>query len=120
MRISDWSSDVCSSDLLFGELDRLDEIMRRIEMEQRHEPAIDAHRGHLIAALDRADQFDRFAREGVGQPRDPALRAEHQPFERNIVEPREQNGRASCRARVCQYVSISGGAVSIKKKKKNK
>src|SRR3546814_16521187 len=59
MRISDWSSDVCSSDL-------------------------------LIAALDRADQFDRFAREGVGQPRDPALRAEHQPFERNIVEPREQ------------------------------
>src|SRR3546814_11696578 len=90
MRISDWSSDVCSSDLLFGELDRLDEIMRRIEMEQRHEPAIDAHRGHLIAALDRTDQFDRFAREGGGQPRDPALRAEHQPFEHHTVEPPEQ------------------------------
>src|SRR3546814_9882780 len=106
MRISDWSSDVCSSDLLgpagavkrqarrqhpfrpaphdlFGELDRLDEIMRRIEMEQRHEPAIDAQRGHLITALDLADQFDRFEREGVGQPRDPALRAEHHPFDRS-------------------------------------
>src|SRR3546814_14765037 len=87
MRISDWSSDVCSSDLLgpagavkrqarrqhpfrpaphdlFGELDRLDEIMRRIEMEQRHEPAIDAHRGHLIAALDRADQRSEERRGG--------------------------------------------------------
>src|SRR3546814_14403677 len=28
-------------------------------------------------------------------------------------------GRASCRERVCQYVSISWGAVSIKKKLKN-
>src|SRR3546814_20141687 len=28
----------------------------------------------------------------------------------------EEIGRASCRARVCQYVSISGVAVSIKKK----
>src|SRR3546814_13160149 len=31
-----------------------------------------------------------------------------------------ENGRASCRARVCQYVSISVGAVSLKKKKENK
>src|SRR3546814_20988115 len=30
-----------------------------------------------------------------------------------------QIGRASCRARVCQYVEISGVAVSLKKKKKN-
>src|SRR3546814_17185267 len=28
-------------------------------------------------------------------------------------------GRATCRERVCQYVSISGVAVSLKKKKKN-
>src|SRR3546814_15676028 len=31
-----------------------------------------------------------------------------------------QIGRASCRERVCQYVSISGVAVSLKKKKNNK
>src|SRR3546814_12937968 len=31
-----------------------------------------------------------------------------------------QIGRASCRERVCQYVEISGVAVSLKKKRKNK
>src|SRR3546814_18230611 len=31
---------------------------------------------------------------------------------------RHQIGRASCRERVCQYVSISGGAETLKKKKK--
>src|SRR3546814_1785972 len=34
--------------------------------------------------------------------------------------PDEQIGRASCRERVCQYVSISVGAVSLKKKKTTK
>src|SRR3546814_18632028 len=29
-----------------------------------------------------------------------------------------QNGRASCRERVCQYVYVSGGADSLKKKQK--
>src|SRR3546814_13290474 len=32
----------------------------------------------------------------------------------------QQIGRASCRERVCQYVSISGVAVSLKKNKHNK
>src|SRR3546814_13440615 len=32
----------------------------------------------------------------------------------------EKIGRASCRGRVCQYVEISVGAVSIKKKKKKR
>src|SRR3546814_9969911 len=96
--------------------------MRRIEMEQRHEPAIDAHRGHLIAALDRADQFDRFAREGVGQPRDPALRAEHQPFERNIVEPREQRETIRSEEHTSELQSLMriSYAVFCLKKKNNK
>src|SRR3546814_13108064 len=34
-------------------------------------------------------------------------------------EPPAANGRASCRERVCQYVSISGVAVSLKKKEKH-
>src|SRR3546814_13772560 len=33
---------------------------------------------------------------------------------------RQQIGRATCRARVCQYVYISVVAVSLKKKKNNK
>src|SRR3546814_20874502 len=33
-------------------------------------------------------------------------------------EPRPEIGRASCRESVCQYVSISVGAVSLKKKQR--
>src|SRR3546814_15480577 len=36
-----------------------------------------------------------------------------------VAEP-AQIGRASCRERVCQYVSISGVAVSLKQKKKTR
>src|SRR3546814_21170973 len=39
-----------------------------------------------------------------------------QGVERPIVIPEQAIGRASCRARVCQYVSISVVAVSLKKK----
>src|SRR3546814_16977921 len=39
---------------------------------------------------------------------------------RNAVEWRPNIGRASCRDRVCQYVSISVVAVSLKKKKQKK
>src|SRR3546814_16506278 len=45
-------------------------------------------------------------------PADPAWRVALTP-----PSARVQLGRASCRERVCQYVSISGVAVSLKKKK---
>src|SRR3546814_18961629 len=85
MRISDWSSDVCSSDL--PRLLVLDEptdglapvVVRQVEA--------------LLATL---------AAEG-----DVAILL----IEQNIAEI----GRASCRERVCQYVSISGVAVSLQK-----
>src|SRR3546814_18949560 len=35
------------------------------------------------------------------------------------ADPDRELGRASCRARVCQYVYISVGDVSLKKKKNN-
>src|SRR3546814_12802961 len=38
--------------------------------------------------------------------------------QRNLDHLTQEIGRASCRERVCQYVSISGVAVSLKKKKK--
>src|SRR3546814_9291532 len=75
MRISDWSSDVCSSDLR-GEPDRRTEIpltnFRGIEL--RDFPAEIARLALIIAEY----QCD--------------------------VLYRGQIGRASCRARVCQYV----------------
>src|SRR3546814_7221466 len=68
LRISDWSSDVCSSDLA-----------------DLHCPSADD---------------------------DPALRQDLPHAGRSRAG---EIGRASCRARVCQYVSISVGAVSLKK-----
>src|SRR3546814_3408080 len=81
MRISDWSSDVCSSDLaivFWGE----DKVRRRMSWGE-----LRAAVARLAAAL-KAD--------GVG-PGDRV--AAYMP---NL--PETEIGRASCRERVCQYV----------------
>src|SRR3546814_20552595 len=102
MRISDWSSDVCSSDL--------EESKDGIAHELEHMPAI------LIDRLDKAVEI------GVEQPH-RVRRAEACRMPRKIVQVGDQNpsidqftiagpdasaanllkiGRASCRERVCQ------------------
>src|SRR3546814_14427068 len=95
MRISDWSSDVCSSDLLCI----LDQGIQA-ELALFPEQTL-AGQTHLFAAprivnkrLERFAQCDRI------------LRRHQQPG---------KIGRASCRGRVCRYVSISVVAVSLKK-----
>src|SRR3546814_15291172 len=101
MRISDWSSDVCSSDLprnLAGQpcTDRTMPVLRLVVED--------------AASL----VFDR--RQAVVQHRLGQLAL----VERLVVEHavlRRQIGRAPCRERVCQYVEILGVAVSFKKKK---
>src|SRR3546814_2605489 len=88
MRISDWSSDVCSSDLrcLIGEGGR-DPVEADREMAEPERPA-DA--GGAPAARASRDQ------------RHPARERHQRQWPE--VERREQIGRASCRERVCQYV----------------
>src|SRR3546814_18197904 len=76
LRISDWSSDVCSSDLGFGAESRGDRAGGGVE-------AVEV--GHRAALV------------------------------RPAYPPTPEIGRASCRERVCQYVSISVVAVSLKK-----
>src|SRR3546814_7477581 len=73
MRISDWSSDVCSSDLGFPFFNCFFPFVYPWH--------------HLFFAVSTTPFFFRH----------------------------EQIGRASCRERVCQYVSISVVAVSLKK-----
>src|SRR3546814_13504317 len=85
MRISDWSSDVCSSDL-------------RADVA----PVVDQE-----AAIDQSSVVV-FLREGKRAEMDPDA-----IFRRCGAHA---IGRASCRERVCQYVSISVVAVSLKKK----
>src|SRR3546814_6461957 len=83
MRISDWSSDVCSSDLpqrlLLGD-DRLEavEIGLALDVEVLVALALDDRAGLVL------DKHERTGAENV------------------LLVP--QIGRASCRERVCQYV----------------
>src|SRR3546814_1612068 len=79
-RISDWSSDVCSSDLIKG---RQIEHVRRLR---------DRTRG----ASEVADRAETALIENVGR-----VRRDH---ELAGVMRRIEIGRASCRERVCQYV----------------
>src|SRR3546814_5306039 len=83
MRISDWSSDVCSSDLL---------ILRYCEAQTHELAAID--RIMVDARSCRHAGFEQqFAAEGQ------AVGAEIADVAINIKEI----GRASCRERVCRY-----------------
>src|SRR3546814_7663104 len=86
MRISDWSSDVCSSDLEAGEADG--------NAAQYDDPEQD-----LLAGIE-------FLRRGMDAPAEHAA-ALGQPDEivpvRQIV-PDPDIGRASCRERVCKSV----------------
>src|SRR3546814_18562755 len=93
MLISDWSSDVCSSDLLngFG-------APGLAQAEQLH--------GQEMSYNNYVDT-------------DAARRAAN-AFTEPAVAIIKQIGRASCRERVCHYVSISWVAVSLKKNKQNK
>src|SRR3546814_18249516 len=95
MRISDWSSDVCSSDLWFPEPSQTTSAI-----VDRHASPFQTE-GAVLEGLKRPV----FAREQFGSP------------ERFVsVARRREIGRASCRARVCQYVSISVVAVYLKQK----
>src|SRR3546814_12855055 len=110
MRISDWSSDVCSSDLV--ELDPVDvEVARDVEVDEignvdvdRGAVAADADLPAILAGLDLdaaalAFGIDRDfgALPGLLLLRPAGGEEHHRGNE-------EQIGRASCRERVCQYV----------------
>src|SRR3546814_13543817 len=96
MRISDWSSDVCSSDLAEGLLEQTRDAssgatvigtveVRWLDGDTLHVATTEARAGGGAYVVGRGDDIAEI-------------------------------GRASCRERVCQYVSISVVAVSLKKK----
>src|SRR3546814_13650918 len=104
MRISDWSSDVCSSDLMSWAtvLDRL---------LYGHSDA-----AHLVAPLAIATTLGR------GRPAQPLSVPFVLGLNGNAITLRpelaqQEIGRASCRERVCQYVWIPVVAGSLKKKR---
>src|SRR3546814_9484028 len=98
MRISDWSSDVCSSDLHIGAgFDEVSFILLMLGTVERPE---------WIAVEEKAIRIvvgDRLNSHTNSTFRDPI----HQLFRDYLVERPcrvNQIGRASCRERVCQTV----------------
>src|SRR3546814_7983589 len=86
MRISDWSSDVCSSDLLHSVSERFRELGKSADefsLPMSRED-IASYLGMVIETVSRT--FSRFQDDGI------------------ISVRGRQIGRASCRERVCQYV----------------
>src|SRR3546814_19414186 len=105
MRISDWSSDVCSSDLYLQRLPidvlKIDRSFVTEMLKGRDSVAI------IRAVLSLADALGlKTTAEGV----------ETEELAEALTEL-GQIGRASCRERGCQYVYISVVALSFKKKK---
>src|SRR3546814_11889216 len=97
MRISDWSSDVCSSDL-----DAPDEVERGLA-EARIAVA-----GEERLALGPARKVDVHARAVVASNR---LRHEGRGLSVGVGD--HEIGRAPCSETVCPYVSLSVVAVSL-------
>src|SRR3546814_16589202 len=106
MRISDWSSDVCSSDLNSAAHIGRGEAGACSQMACRTLWRL----GELCATCGAADMA------ALGYARAPP-RGGAMADARTV---QAQIGRASCRERVCPYVSISVVGVSLKKKNTTK
>src|SRR3546814_19229220 len=127
MRISDWSSDVCSSDLgdlaaaLATDVEAKGGSLRLSDLQayeaEWQEPLSVAYRAarfhvtpRLTAGPTIADAFTRLENGFT-----PGERPDGTAFAAYAAAPKV--GSASCRGRVCQDVSIPAGAGILKKKK---
>src|SRR3546814_15963784 len=103
MRISDWSSDVCSSDLNLPELlgiRKTAQCGHAIGESDVLGSRLTAHgacsRLRVLLAQD--------ARDVAGCEAELGELIRLQPYAHGVVSRAEQLGRESCRERVCQYV----------------
>src|SRR3546814_20964116 len=126
MRISDWSSDVCSSDLPWLESSRIggDPCLRARDHvvlgcgQLVHKPFAQGLRGRKAAAFGEERQRLHETEHAHRANDAPAARqAAQAPLGKSELALGIEIGRAPCRERVCQYVQSSVGAVPYKKKK---
>src|SRR3546814_12376012 len=105
MLISDWSSDVCSSDLLLGEVELgAGEALRRVLIDDLR-VAFLGHRRRQVADALGALHGDVDDARPVQAEDDAALQGGGGVVEVNADPARAlEIGSASCRERVCQYV----------------
>src|SRR3546814_20251426 len=126
MRISDWSSDVCSSDLLSFVSPGLSTPIFTVPSPftsgwlagtQPSSPMQDS----LSSPAGSAAPSSPVEVSSSSFPQAVAMNASARSgaIHRSLFRFLFEIGRASCRERVCQYVLVSVGAVTLKKKKRN-
>src|SRR3546814_20742496 len=116
MRISDWSSDVCSSDLFAPDSGgirpgkpRCPESISRPARTQAWIPGRKAHTPETlrVPGSPNARNDGLLALRAIGWLTDAGWRRPQRlisPDDSGTPAPRDQIGRAACRERVCQYV----------------
>src|SRR3546814_14243278 len=111
MRISDWSSDVCSSDLVLkGQGEKMVMGARLSLRKTLIVFQFVIAQVFIVSALIIGQQLSYTLGKDLGFTHDAVV---------NIPMPYRSDqeiGRASCRARVCKYVSISVVAEQLKNK----
>src|SRR3546814_8286307 len=116
MRISDWSSDVCSSDLAHASLSLQLDMLRRVheqiliqsDLAQFVDHDADARAAALPQKVAQQGRLAAPEKAGDDSERDrimhvAGLPGSHRSADRSGVR-KDQIGRASCRERVCKYV----------------
>src|SRR3546814_2100506 len=91
MRISDWSSDVCSSDLGTVGKEWVDRFYGLYESVLGKHPVVRTEAGY-------------FTGSAAGTGANPVTEAQQAEYLPKHVRLYTEIGRASCRERVCQYV----------------
>src|SRR3546814_11887758 len=127
MRISDWSSDVCSSDLPV-EAPFLARILVKPAREQDRRGQTGRQRGlrefrHLMRVSPQREQPWEQGEQQPGEAADgrpPAVLRRAFGAERRQEAHRGEIGSAAGRERVCQYGSVSVVAVTLNKNKQRK
>src|SRR3546814_5151709 len=101
MRISDWSSDVCSSDLAACGALEIVPWARVVNLARALDEIAEA--GYWRIGLD--GEADELLQTAIGTSRIAlVLGAEGKGLRHNSMAHCDKIGRASCRERVCQYV----------------
>src|SRR3546814_18863324 len=120
MRISDWSSDVCSSDLVLESDDVVGGISRTV-VADGYRFDIGGHRFFTKVPEVEALWHEILPDEDfMLRHRSSRIYYGGKFYDYPIKVGHAQIGRPSCRESVCPYVKISVGPVPLKKKKKNK
>src|SRR3546814_5690967 len=100
MRISDWSSDVCSSDLDLQQLQR-----QRVDTTlQARDTGAEAPAACVPALADQAVVFGALGGVREGELGHPSNSRMTRSGSTNRHSCRSEIGRGSCRERGCQYV----------------